>query len=65
LFQTALRLARNRELLLEGDGRCGAARLAFAQEIHDVLRRVDIIVALAASRRAGFRARVLPEATEA
>jgi glycerol-3-phosphate O-acyltransferase len=65
LFQTALRLARNRELLLEGDGRCGAARLAFAQEIHDVLRRVDIVVALAASRRAGFRARVLPEATEA
>jgi glycerol-3-phosphate O-acyltransferase len=65
LFQTALRLARNRELLLEGDGRCGPARLAFAQEIHDVLRRVDIIVALAASRRAGFRARVLPEATEA
>lgn len=65
LFQTALRLARNRELLVEGDAGNGAARLAFAQEIHDVLRRVDIIVALAASRRAGFRARVLPQATEA
>lgn len=61
LFQTALRLARNRELLAEGESGSIAARLAFANEIHDVLRRVDIIVALAASRRAGFRARVLPE----
>ena len=65
LFQTALRLARNRELLIEGDASSTAARLAFANEIHDVLRRVDIIVALAASRRAGFRARVLPEIEEA
>ena len=64
LFQTALRLARNRELLREGDAGSTAARLAFAKEIHDVLRRVDIIVALAASRRAGFRARVLPQAGE-
>jgi len=64
LFQTALRLARNRELLVEGDEDNGAARLAFANEIHDALRRVDIIVALAASRRAGFRSRVLPETEE-
>jgi len=70
LFQTALRLARNRGLLtppgggVSGDGTVrvggGAERLAFAHEIHDALRRVDIVVALAASRRAGFRARVLP-----
>ncbi len=64
LFQTALRLARNRELLNEGEAGSTAARLAFANEIHDVLRRVDIIVALAASRRAGFRARLLPQAKE-
>ncbi len=64
LFQTALRLARNRELLVEGDAGSGAARLAFATEIHDVLRRVDIVVALAASRRAGFRSRVLPQTEE-
>ena len=62
LFQTALRLARNRDLLVEGAAESGAARLAFATEIHDVLRRVDIIVALAASSRAGFRSRVLPKA---
>ncbi|MBK7949198.1 MAG: glycerol-3-phosphate 1-O-acyltransferase [Deltaproteobacteria bacterium] len=64
LFQTALRLARNRDLFDESEAGGPAARLAFATEIHDVLRRVDIIVALAASRRAGFRARVLPEAKE-
>lgn len=64
LFQTALRLARNRELLAPGDAEVAAARLAFANEIHDVLRRVDIVVALAASRRAGFRSHVLPPAAE-
>jgi len=64
LFQTALRLARNRGLLSEGEAGGHGARLAFANEIHDALRRVDIIVALAASRRAGFRARVLPGTQE-
>ncbi|MFO0690948.1 MAG: glycerol-3-phosphate 1-O-acyltransferase [Myxococcota bacterium] len=64
LFQTALRLARNRDLFGEGEAGSPGARLAFATEIHDVLRRVDIIVALAASRRAGFRARLLPEPKE-
>ncbi|MEZ4333217.1 MAG: glycerol-3-phosphate 1-O-acyltransferase [Myxococcota bacterium] len=72
LFQTALRLARNRGLLAgagsgsEGESEAGSrsARLAFANEIQDVLRRVDIIVALAASRRAGFRARLLPLSQE-
>ena len=65
LFQTALRLARNRGLLAEAAPSIGAERLAFAREIHDVLRRVDIVVALAASRRAGFRSSVLPPAAEA
>ena len=54
LFQSALKLAANRGLLdfraVEGT----PARLAFSAEIRDAVRRADIIVALAASRRAGF-----------
>ncbi len=54
LFETALKLARNRGLL-EGSGEeLAARRHAFSEEIHDVLRRVDAIEALAASRRAGL-----------
>lgn len=64
LFQTALRLAKNRELLDGSRSDARAARLAFAAEIQDVLRRVDIVVALAASRRAGFRARSLQRTGE-
>jgi glycerol-3-phosphate O-acyltransferase len=54
LFQTALRLAENRGLLGRGDESLSEARKRFADEIDDTLRRVDIVVALAASRRAGF-----------
>jgi glycerol-3-phosphate O-acyltransferase len=54
LFQTALRLADNRGLLERGDETLAEARRLFADEIGDTLRRVDIVVALAASRRAGF-----------
>ena len=55
LFQTALKLAGNRNLLEARDGvDLLEARHTFAAEIRDAVRRVDIIVALAASRRAGF-----------
>ena len=52
LFQTALKLAKNRDLLGEGDESLAQARLAFADEIVDAVRRADVIVALAAGRRA-------------
>ncbi|MHA7838326.1 MAG: glycerol-3-phosphate 1-O-acyltransferase [bacterium] len=55
LFQTALRLADNRGLLEAGSEELASARRAFAEELRDAVRRVDIIVALAAGRRAGFR----------
>ncbi len=54
LFQTALKLADNRGLLARGGEEIVTARRAFADEIADAVRRVDIVVALAASRRAGF-----------
>ncbi len=51
-FKTALKLAKNRDLLGEGDESLAQARLAFADEIVDAVRRADVIVALAAGRRA-------------
>jgi glycerol-3-phosphate O-acyltransferase len=53
LFEAALRLARNRDVV-SGHGDLAAARRAFADELHQVIRRVDVIDALAASRRAGL-----------
>jgi glycerol-3-phosphate O-acyltransferase len=55
LFQSAARLARNRGLLEPGGIEVVEARRAFAAELRDTVRRVDIIVALAAGRRAGFQ----------
>jgi glycerol-3-phosphate O-acyltransferase len=55
LFQSALKLARNRGLLEIGGEEISEARYAFAEELRDAVRRVDIIVALAAGRRAGFK----------
>jgi glycerol-3-phosphate O-acyltransferase len=55
LFQSAIKLARNRGLLEIGGEEITDARLAFAEELRDAVRRVDIIVALAAGRRAGFQ----------
>jgi glycerol-3-phosphate O-acyltransferase len=55
LFQTALRLADNRSLLGPARPTLAEERRAFAEEISDAVRRVDIVVALAASRRAGFQ----------
>jgi len=54
LFETALRLARNRNLMQSGDADIGARRAAFAEELSDVIRRIDAIGALAASRLAGL-----------
>jgi glycerol-3-phosphate O-acyltransferase len=54
LFETALKLARNRGLLDPDVPSLGERRRAFAAEINDAIRRVDVIDALAASRRAGL-----------
>jgi glycerol-3-phosphate O-acyltransferase len=52
LFEAALRLAKNRGLLTDSPD-LAARRTAFAAEIRAVLRRIEAIDALAASRRAG------------
>ena len=54
LFQTALKLARNRGLLDAAAPDLAEQRQAFAFEIRDALRRTEAIAALAASRRAGL-----------
>jgi glycerol-3-phosphate O-acyltransferase len=54
LFATALRLARNRDLVEPGAPNLAERRARFAEEIRDAIRRVDAIDALAASRRAGL-----------
>jgi glycerol-3-phosphate O-acyltransferase len=54
LFETALRLARNRELVDPASPDLAEKRRAFAEEIRDAIRRVDAIGALAASRLAGM-----------
>jgi glycerol-3-phosphate O-acyltransferase len=54
LFETALRLVRNRGLYGPGDDALIDARRAFAEELRESVRRVDGIEALAASRRAGI-----------
>ena len=53
LVRTALGLAQNRELLRPENG-IGIRRAAFAEEIRDVIRRIDAVEALAFSRRAGL-----------
>ena len=54
LFETALRLARNRGLLEPGTADLEARRRAFAEEIQRAVRRAEAIDVLAASRRAGL-----------
>jgi len=54
LFETALRLARNRNLLDPGTADLVSRRRAFADELRDAIRRVDAVGALAASRLAGL-----------
>ena len=53
LFDTALKLAANRNLLGVGDGLVERRR-AFAEQLKDVVRRLDAVESLAASRRAGL-----------
>jgi glycerol-3-phosphate O-acyltransferase len=54
LFSTALRLARNRDLLDPGTPDLVERRRAFAAQIRAAIRRVDAVDALAASRLAGL-----------
>jgi glycerol-3-phosphate O-acyltransferase len=54
LFDTGLRLARNRGLVEPGSPGLAGRRKAFAMEVHDAVRRAEIVEALAAQRRAGL-----------
>jgi glycerol-3-phosphate O-acyltransferase len=54
LFETALRLAKNRNLVEGGGADLTVRRGAFAAEIRSAIRRVEAIDVLAASRRAGL-----------
>jgi glycerol-3-phosphate O-acyltransferase len=54
LFATALKLARNRDLLDPSSPDLAGRRAEFAAEIRDALRRAEAVVALARSRRAGM-----------
>jgi glycerol-3-phosphate O-acyltransferase len=54
LFENGLKLARNRGLLDADVPQLGDRRHAFSAEIIAALRRIDIVDALAASRRAGL-----------
>ncbi|MDJ0848540.1 MAG: glycerol-3-phosphate 1-O-acyltransferase [Myxococcota bacterium] len=54
LFKNALKVARNRDALDPGPADLDERRRAFAAEIRDVVRRIEAIDALAASRRAGL-----------
>jgi len=54
LFQTAAKLAANRDLVEGGGPELLDRRTVFAWEIRDVIRRIDAVEALAAARRAGI-----------
>jgi len=54
LFVTALKLASNRGLLETGAEALATRRAEFATELRQVIRRVDAVATLAASRRAGL-----------
>lgn len=54
LFQTALKLARNRGLVEVGSPDLTARRSDFAEEVQGAIRRVDAVEAIAAGRRAGL-----------
>jgi len=53
-FRTGLKLAKNRGLLEEGSPHLKQRREAFAAEMRELVRRVDAIDGLMASRRAGL-----------
>jgi glycerol-3-phosphate O-acyltransferase len=52
LFATALKLAANRGLLDPGGGPVVEGRAAFAAELRQVIRRIEVVAELAARRRA-------------
>jgi glycerol-3-phosphate O-acyltransferase len=54
LFATALRLARNRDLVGSGGPDLAERRRLFAEEVRQAIRRVDAIDALVAARHAGL-----------
>ena len=54
LFATALRLARNRDLVNPGPPDLAERRRQFADEVRDAIRRIDAIEALVAARHAGL-----------
>jgi glycerol-3-phosphate O-acyltransferase len=54
LFATALRLARNRGLVEPGAPDLAERRGAFADEVRQVIRRIDAVDALVAARHAGL-----------
>jgi hypothetical protein len=54
LFDSALRLAKNRGLLDPTAADLAARRSVFAVEIRQAIRRAEAIDVLAASRRAGL-----------
>jgi glycerol-3-phosphate O-acyltransferase len=54
LFATALRLARNRDLVSPEAPDLAARRHAFAEEVRQAIRRVDAVDALVAARHAGL-----------
>jgi glycerol-3-phosphate O-acyltransferase len=54
LFQTALELARNRDLLSPGSPDLLERRRAFAEEIRDAAQRIEAVDAVAAGRRVGL-----------
>jgi glycerol-3-phosphate O-acyltransferase len=54
LFKTALELAANRGLVHSNEPELANWRRVFAEQIRTVLRRIDAVEALAASRRAGL-----------
>jgi glycerol-3-phosphate O-acyltransferase len=53
LFATALRVARNRELVKPSGADLAERRRAFADEVRQAIRRVDAVEALVAARHAG------------
>ena len=54
LFGNGLKLARNRGLLATGGPELAAQRSAFAEQLRQVLRRVDAVEALVRARHAGL-----------
>ncbi|MBJ22692.1 MAG: glycerol-3-phosphate 1-O-acyltransferase [bacterium] len=53
LLQNGVRLAENVQILDTAGGELAERRLRFAYELHDTIRRIDTIDALASARRAG------------